>query len=221
MQKTGFQTWGFVIYRGTYSDDAAWQRYLDLMKEKIRAYLEEHDLAELLLQYLDFTIIEDPAFDGASKDTVRNAFREWASHRCVERDGAGADDPYLTIHHLAPRFSHCIYVDEGSMKTLARYEAWEDPGTYKPMKPKVACALVDVNCDADGLGRDGYPDVEGCTRRYTGWSYLSLDCIPSMYDTQSVESTHGCEEYDYIYTRPPFIFPSSNTSTFEGSRVPT
>lgn len=130
MQETGFHTWGFVIYRGI-SDDAAWQRYMALMKDQILQSLvykgynpaqddRSHD--KLLPQYLKYTIIEDPAIYGAltTKDDIRELFKEWIAHRSVERDGAGADHPWLTLHYLVPRFSHCIYVDEKSLKTLER-----------------------------------------------------------------------------------------------------
>jgi hypothetical protein len=32
-QQTGFQKWGFVIYRCAYGDSALWQRYPDKMEE--------------------------------------------------------------------------------------------------------------------------------------------------------------------------------------------
>ncbi|KAL3290798.1 hypothetical protein RB213_009759 [Colletotrichum asianum] len=32
MKRTRFHRWGFVIYRTTYEDDAAWERYLEVVK---------------------------------------------------------------------------------------------------------------------------------------------------------------------------------------------
>lgn len=35
MIKTGFQEWGFVIYRCVYGDDEAWQQYMDYFVEDV------------------------------------------------------------------------------------------------------------------------------------------------------------------------------------------
>lgn len=220
MQKTGFQTWGFVIYRGTYSNDAAWQRYVDLLKNEIQTKLEYYGRAELLLQYLQWTIIEDPALEGLSKAAIRQTFQEWVLHRSVGRDGTGADYPGLMLDSdcIIPRFSHCIYVDKGCLNTLFRYETWQKEGS-KGLAPLVACALIDVNCDAAGLGRKGYPDIEQCSRAYVGWMYLSLKSIPPMYNSQSLESSHGYHEYDPSYIRPPLIYPYTGQIKREGGTV--
>lgn len=73
----------------------------------------------------------------------------------------------------------------------------------------MACVLVDVNSCAAGQGQPGYPDIEGCTRSYTGWMYVSLHALTEMYDLQSDDSTHGFEEYECSYSRPPLIYPYS------------
>lgn len=53
MKKTGFHRWGFVIYRTTYEDDAAWERYLEVLKLTARLSLEELGCDVLLEQYMD------------------------------------------------------------------------------------------------------------------------------------------------------------------------
>lgn len=228
MQDTGFHTWGFVIYKGVYTDDDVWKRYMNFMKEQILQSLvvsdwdpirEERGYIKLLPQYLKYTIIDDPALNGASKGEIRELFREWTANRSVERDGTGADHPWLTTDYLVPRFSHCIYIDEVCLATLARYEAWKAAGG-KGSKPLVACVLIDANCDSAGQGRSGFHDVEGCTRRYTGWMYVSLKSIPEMYNLQSIECTHGFEEFDTSYSRPPLIYPSDGSFMMEEKVVP-
>lgn len=53
MKKTGFHRWGFVIYRTTYGDDAAWERYLEVLKLTARHSLMESGDDVLLEQYMD------------------------------------------------------------------------------------------------------------------------------------------------------------------------
>lgn len=53
MKRSGFHRWGFVIYRTTYDDDKAWDRYLEVLQlTRLRTLL--HAGADLLLeQYMD------------------------------------------------------------------------------------------------------------------------------------------------------------------------
>lgn len=53
MKKTGFHRWGFVIYRTTYDDDAAWERYLEALKLAALHSLESSGADVLLEQYMD------------------------------------------------------------------------------------------------------------------------------------------------------------------------
>lgn len=42
MINTKFHAWGFVIYRCTYGDDDAWQRYMKCFEENVHDGLELH-----------------------------------------------------------------------------------------------------------------------------------------------------------------------------------
>lgn len=53
MKKTGFHRWGFPIYRTTYDDDAAWERYLEVLKLTARHSLDDQGCDVLLEQYMD------------------------------------------------------------------------------------------------------------------------------------------------------------------------
>ena len=39
MFKTGHPKWGFLIYRASYEDDDAWQRFLDILDRRIQSSL--------------------------------------------------------------------------------------------------------------------------------------------------------------------------------------
>jgi hypothetical protein len=52
---------------------------MDEMKKQIQRDLEEEGLDELLLQYLQYTVIEDPNLEGASKNDIRKRFRKWVA----------------------------------------------------------------------------------------------------------------------------------------------
>lgn len=208
MQMTGFHTWGFVIYRCTYTDDATWELYMDRLKQEIRASLDAEGRLELLWQYVKFTIIEDPKLEGATKNMVRSRFRKWVNEHSVERDGAGVEG---AVMFNVSRFTHCLFVDKRCLDTLAAEANWIAAGSNyniveeEGMSSYVVCALVDVQVTPLGKGPPGYPNIEECTKLYTGWMYISLTGIVELYD---IVSKDGLLQFGYSdYFRPPHVWP--------------
>lgn len=72
MKKTGFHRWGFVIYRTTYNDDAAWERYLEVLKLTARHSLVESGCDVLLEQYMDCrrTLLSNSMLQVTIKDST-------------------------------------------------------------------------------------------------------------------------------------------------------
>ncbi|KAH8666109.1 hypothetical protein BGZ61DRAFT_558943 [Ilyonectria robusta] len=200
MQETGFQHWGFVIYRCAYANNAQWESYLEFLKATMQDELEFDGLYTLLWKYLDWTVIEDPdKLDGASKQDIRERFSEWSAGRSVERDGSGVDAP--TVED-APRFHYCIYIDQKCLDTVDEYQSWAEAGGKDRLKV-VVCAILDKDCKPKGRGRGGFPSVEGCTREDTGWMYTDVASITSIYNRLSYQ-----ELADNDYSRPPAIWPT-------------
>ncbi|KAH7305906.1 hypothetical protein B0I35DRAFT_443489 [Stachybotrys elegans] len=215
MQQTGFHKWGFVIYRCTYSDDAAWLRYVHYMRNTIMESLELHDLQLLLSKYLYIPVIEDrERLDGASKTVVRNTFAEKAD-RERKRDQGGPGTATIFAKML-PRFNYCLYVDRACLGTLLAREQWEreeQQGQHEhDMPPDVVCAIIDTDCEPEGEGKDGYEPVEGCTRYFPGWMYCCLDLLTPLYNRlHHQELIDGWQTYE----RPPGI-----ANALGGQRMP-
>ncbi|KAI8717155.1 hypothetical protein NCS52_00790300 [Fusarium sp. LHS14.1] len=188
LQDDGFQSWGFVVYRCAYANETQWASYLEFLKEAVREDLETKDL------------------DGASKQHVRERFSDWAAARSVERDGPGADDPWL---RKRPRLKYCIYVDQRCLDTVDRYQTWVEQGAIGIPKT-VVCAILDRTSKPSGRGRRGYPSVEGCTKMDTGWMYTDVSVLSGVYDRLSVE-----ELSERDYERPPKVWPMGDLMPFE------
>ncbi|KAM3443537.1 hypothetical protein MY4824_000423 [Beauveria thailandica] len=222
MQQTGFHAWGFVIYRGcSYADDAAWQRFVAYMKQEVHNTLlatprlpppttststsTSTSLLDTsgrqLAPYLEWTVIEDPRLENASKDAVRAHFASWAAARSPRRDGPGADGPFIESH--VPRFMYCVYVDQRCLRTLAAFDDWLRLDRNGPMQ-YLACALVDKNCPPGGEGAAGMPPVDGCDRYYTGWMYAHVGSLPELYNTLGHQRLISGPNN---YARPPRIYP--------------
>lgn len=201
MQQSGFHSWGFVIFRGYYRDDDKWRRYLQAMKDESSAWLLHFRRHNILPQYQQWTVVEDRSLENVSKQTVRQKFAEWCNGRSEARDGPGAE--HALVPRSIPRFNYCIYVNETCINMLPPYEEWAAGGFYGPEK-SLPMIFIDRDCEPEGEGKDGQPDVEGCTRSYTGWMYCDIGSMTEMYNIVA-----GSElEEGYSYARPPLLYPS-------------
>ena len=67
----GLTKWGFIIYRCTYGDDGAWDRFMHrLNAHKDDALIDKYD-DKYLAHHLDWNAQQDPSLDRATKDQVR------------------------------------------------------------------------------------------------------------------------------------------------------
>lgn len=121
IQETGFRKWGFRIYRCTYDDDDAWDRYMGNLENRLEKALKVTGSDYMLTPYHEWTIVEDrEALDGAPKEEVRSRFREWSEARSVERDGPGADHELIGLIGLVARFEACIMVDKECLDSMEK-----------------------------------------------------------------------------------------------------
>ncbi|GKT42728.1 uncharacterized protein ColSpa_02909 [Colletotrichum spaethianum] len=205
MKNSGFHRWGFVIYRTTYNDDTACERYLEALKLTVRCILADEGGDVLLEQYMDWLVISDQAMlDGASKADVRKHFRSWCAARSKERDGPGAT---RSKTKRLPRFRHCVYVDQKCLDTLAALPANQDDDLGE--LSNVVAVVIDGAFDKRTPGDDegSYPDIEGCTERYVGWRYEGIDMLVHTY-----EESHNYPLSHIDYKRPPLISPNGLSS---------
>lgn len=204
MQQTGYHKWGFTVYRCTYSDDKAWDRYMEFIKDQTITTLDFFGQQFLLEKYLDIQVIEDPQLDGASKTHVRSLFAERAERdRQVENGGPGMATSFC---RRIPRFNYCVYVDQACLETLLAREEWDRErqlgGQERGMPPDVICAVIEAGCGPEGKGKDGYEPVEGCTRHYPGWMYCNIEFLVGLYDRLHFLEMTG--DYE-LYERPPGV----------------
>ena len=206
MQWTGYHKWGFRIYRCTYSDDEAWLRYVQYIKDQTISTLNFYGQQSLLEKYLDIQVVEVLELDGASKPHVKSLFADWAeTHRRTEQGGPGSA---TTFAERMPRFNYCVYVDQACLDTLLTREKWSreleqgDAEKETEMPPSVVCVVIDANCKPEGEGMDGYEPVEGCTRYFPGWTYCIIDLLTTLYDQLHFEDmSRGLD----LYERPPGV----------------
>lgn len=114
---------------------------------------------------LDMKVFEDRStLDGASKDYVREQFREWGESAPQQEQSSEADAG------RSQRYRYCLQVDEASLRSVV--DAPPRGGPYKMGHVNL------INKDRDHrwvrpMGGD-YPEIEGSTEADTGW-YVEVD----------------------------------------------
>lgn len=94
MQNSQLRTWGFVIIRCTYANEAKWEAFLTEIKERTLAkpgtnYGPSLASANRLNERLRWTILEDQeSLDGASMKVASEKFVEWVETGGREEVGA-------------------------------------------------------------------------------------------------------------------------------------
>ncbi|KAF9638118.1 putative twin arginine translocation protein [Lasiodiplodia theobromae] len=106
LKKHGQNVFGLRVYRLTYEDDSAWQKFMNLLNSETRYSLTQVERAlpegEELLSMLDWDVQDSKEeWDGASLEQVRRHFQN--SPRPSEAD---------------PRGAVCIVVDTESLQSI-------------------------------------------------------------------------------------------------------
>ncbi|KAI1129346.1 hypothetical protein F5Y10DRAFT_238400 [Nemania abortiva] len=221
MIDTGFEVWGFLIYRCTYGDDDVWDRYMTHLKEAVHKDLDILGRDILMEQYAQWTVIEDKeTLDGASKQEVRERFIQWRDQNSVSRELSEATQLVRTIMPMQtdastrlPRFTYCLYVDQKCLDTLAAHVDAKATDLGLRLPPPLVVVIIDGDYpdqrprEWTWPNRDSgirYSDVEGCTQKYVGWMYISTDVLASLYDRLH----NGRLDEWGGYSRPPEIWPT-------------
>jgi hypothetical protein len=225
--RSGHHKWGFLVYRTSYDDDEAWQRFMDILTRNTEVSLRKAGKLQRLQPYLYWTAMEDrTAFDGASKDAIRDHFRDWVNTRSVERDGPGADHEDLARY--SPRYRVCLYVDKIAMES-ASMELFPNPYGLEVYQVNGRVVLIDAQFGqhlegphelneyelqeiADGEytmedvedDEGEYEPIEDRTTYDVGWMYCQLEYVSSAYERLS----EAADEWTEMYMRPPETFPS-------------
>ncbi|KAF2795651.1 hypothetical protein K505DRAFT_416289 [Melanomma pulvis-pyrius CBS 109.77] len=106
LEKDPNSKWGFVIYRCTYGDDAAWEKFMCHLQMRTRLNLETYGESDLFSR-IDWSVQQDPSLDEAGSDEVRERFARWVKE-------GGEKDYWLGT----PRHRACIRVDKFLLETV-------------------------------------------------------------------------------------------------------
>jgi hypothetical protein len=86
LDKDGFKTWGFVIFRCTYQNDSDWEKFMARFLRPVPKFLEYYNGLDLLDKFAP-TVLEDRSFEGATVAVLRDHFNQWATTAPREKQG--------------------------------------------------------------------------------------------------------------------------------------
>ncbi|KAM3497119.1 hypothetical protein MY10362_009517 [Beauveria mimosiformis] len=195
--------WGWVIYRCTYGDDAAWERFKELVARQTRKDLTSSPYSDAppvppprsVVDGVDWRFVSDPALQGASKEALRERFRAW-----VAKDRS---DPPARPGYMSSRHSHFVQVDEASLRSVVNDD---DPDVWKS-------GWVNLVRCVEGLDYNPSLEWEAAQGKYrkeldeNGEEYIPEDWImlaassltPSFYGSLNTMS----ENWYMYYSQPP------------------
>ncbi|EAS35440.3 uncharacterized protein CIMG_00794 [Coccidioides immitis RS] len=206
--------WGFVIYRCTYEDDAAWETLLSILKERTHGHLKREDSLDLE-DKLEWTVIEDKEkLDGANVGTVGDMFLNWveseeAKHEQLMHAGEPEMQPGSMLG-ITPRYLCCVHVGAESLNSVVNLAP-------RPPEPDLwHTAYVNMIHAPSWIQRTEVCDYEGGKNDTEGWTKISADLlIPHAYAClQSLDGWYA------VWARPPLVstLPSYHSRTIRTVR---
>ena len=206
----GVRKWGFIVYRCTYDDDSAWDRFMHHLNARKDASLIDTYDDELLAQSLDWNVQQDPSLDHATTDQVRGRFKAWVATNARAEMPISPDQQHKLqgLLYENPRYKYCIRVDAEAMKSVLdgpppaepdlraisyvhliradqAWDVWEEE-----------CALA-TQIEHDPRN-EGEPEIEGRTSSDVGWMKVSVDgLVPEVYELLVRD-----QMWDVFYVRP-------------------
>lgn len=108
--------WGWLIYRTSYRSPATWTRFTQILASWSGDELSAPGVPVELKTMCGWTVVSDPTLEGASRQELRNRFREWRATAVKEENPNRREG----LRPLPQRYLHFVVVDEEAMESVVR-----------------------------------------------------------------------------------------------------
>jgi hypothetical protein len=191
---------GWFIYRTTYSDDAKWERFVQLFQGFVRRKVAHEYDAEEHLQYLEWSVKEDrERFNNATTTELRKHFLAWREADAAAAENGGAfksdNDRARRLDH--PLYLYFIQVNEEAMESVLEQGDNRLAGGWVNVveadwPPKDEDELEEMLADT------GNPQIEGADTWQVGFERVEAEFVYPTYFFQAAVLGGPSQ-----YTRPP------------------
>lgn len=211
MELTGYEIWGFVIYRTTYVSDADWEEFLRRLRYHMEKSFDRCNGRDILDRF-KWTVFSDPAlFDGADTAAVRAHSREWSETALRSERVRETEWP---VEGIPPsRYQFCVQVDEDSLRLIVH----DTPAPPKPdgtrngwvklINKKWIPIEIDPNRRPGWEDQCVYPPIEGITEHDVGWQKVWYAILTGSHYSGGVQEMGGAgvNGWMFDYRRPPEV----------------
>ncbi len=118
LQRDNIGKWGWVIYRTSYKDDAAWDRFQRYVNEWSRVALKKDNASPLVSGAVEWTFVSDPALDGARREELRVRFYRWRK-TAIWTENPRMRSPKTSLN-IPQRYMYFVQVDEDALDSVMR-----------------------------------------------------------------------------------------------------
>ena len=207
-QADGHKTWGYVIYRTTYENEADWAEFMRRLRWWTADTMEIFN-GQDVLDRMTWTVFDDrERFDGADVTTIRRHFRDWVETavHSEQQQQHGANSAPISIGR-SPRYRYCVQVDAEALKSSV-YDA-PPPQDSDPNRQGWV-NVIDKNWiprteNAIYAGRrpdpNVYEPIDGMTEYHVGWVRCPLPSVLTEY----YMLFRDLNSYMISYRRPPAV----------------
>ncbi|OQO11822.1 hypothetical protein B0A48_03549 [Cryoendolithus antarcticus] len=192
--------WGWVIYRCSYEDDVAWERFKQIITQRTRDQILKSDAPEAL-DSLAWTFVDDrPTLEDIPINQLRSLFKDWAA-MAIQTEQPRATDHKLQLS--GPRYNYFVQVDEHALNAVVS-PTEQDP--FRGGLVKFVDAIWTPHAEAfPGQIEEPSPEnvhepIDGCTEENVGWILISPGMIGAHFYEASYTFTDAWYAY---YVRPP------------------
>jgi hypothetical protein len=192
--------WGYVIYRCTYKDDGAWERFKTIVHEQAQ---EDLDATPELANRLEWTFVEDrEILDGASIPQLRERFNRWAAKAVVAENPRAQVQTQGRPTAVSGRYCCFIHVDEEALQSVMAA-----PEQYVNLVDSLWQPMGDDRYHGHGYGPDDplnevLDPIDGCAEENVGWMRVELGLAFSAYLYVGAGDTAN---WYLSYRRPPEV----------------
>jgi hypothetical protein len=211
LKSLGHSKWGWVIYRCTYNDDEAWDRFKQLIDQYSREAIAKSDTPEVA-ESLEWTFVEDRhSLDGVSRDQLRARFKAWKAKAFAVEQPRVKDQ--LNPDFGIPRYTYFIQVDEEALRSVIDEVSEPNPtpwydceghvnlvyADWKPMSEWRSECGVETGAEDDD---EEHEPIDGCCEEDVGWMKITAQ----MVDVEFYEAMGGPPDIWYVfYQRLPQV----------------
>ncbi|KAM0332495.1 hypothetical protein ACHAQA_002777 [Verticillium albo-atrum] len=195
------ECWGYAVYRTTYLDDDQWERAKGIIIKQATMLLPSPDM----INHMDWIFVDDrSALDGASRASLRQRFRAWASKTARER----GSDLRQRLEESDSRYYFFLEVDEPSLRSMIGQAGGGGSGHINLVDSQWEPNMREYDSDEErsqNLESEAEREsIDGSGEEVVGWMKVSVINLSVDFQIIVDRFLEG-HLYQKLYTRPPAV----------------